>query len=254
MFSNKLPITYQLAQLIRSDIVRGTSPPGCRLPTEVQLAIDYGVSVITVQRALKELEDEGLIERHRGRGTFVADRPRNLATPKAPSALELMFSDEFEADTEILEKKLVATPEHLKSRFVDSDKLICIKRLAKIQGRPWSYSTHYVLPEFGKKMTLAQLKRYPLFRILRDLFGLPLHNVEINLEAVTPPMEISRILEADPLAPVLLFNGALFAPDERLVHMPEIYFRGDRFTFRFNMDLRNDGQGGGEAKVLSTCR
>jgi GntR family transcriptional regulator len=237
MFSNKLPITYQLAQLIRADIVRGTTPPGSRLPTEVQLATDYGVSVITVQRALKGLEEEGLIERHRGRGTFVSDLPVHLVRPKSPSALELMFSDEFNDDTEILEKKIIPTPEHLQSRFVGVDKVMLIRRVVKVEGQPWSYTKQHVLPEYGKKMTLALLKRYPMFRILRESFGLSLKNVEINLEAVTPPLEVTRLLGVDPLAPVLLFTGALYASDGRLVHVPEIYFRGDRFKFSFNMDL-----------------
>lgn len=237
MFSNKLPITYQLAQLIRSDIVRGTYPPGFRLPTEIQLAADYGVSVITVQRALKELEEESLIERHRGRGTFVSELPGHLVKPTSPSALELMFSDEFNDETEILEKKIIPTPEHLQLRFAGVDKIMFLRRIVKVGGKPWSYTKHYVLPEYGKKMPLAQLKRYPMFRILREAFGLSLRNVEINLEAMTPPLEVSRLLDTDPLAPVLFFTGALYAADGRLVDVPEIYFRGDRFKFQFNMDL-----------------
>lgn len=237
MFSNKLPITFQLAQLIRADIVRGTCPPGSRLPTEIQLAADYRVSVITVQRALKVLEEEGLIERHRGKGTFVADLPIHLIKPKSPSALELMFSDEFNDDTEILEKKIIPTPEHVQTRFAGVDKIMFIRRVVMRDGQPWSYTKQYVLPEFGKKMSMTLLKRYPMFRILRESFGLSLRNVEINLEAVTPPLEVTRTLKIDPLSPVLLFTGALFASDGRLVHIPEIYFPGDRFKFRFNMDL-----------------
>lgn len=238
MFSNKIPITYQLAQLLRADIMRGTYPPGARLPTELQLVEDYGVSVITVQRALRQLEEEGLIERFRGRGTFVHSSVP-AATWNPSSALELMFSDEFEAGTEVVDKKLVATPEHLKERF-GSDKVYEITRVARTDGRPWSYSVHHVLPEFGKQMTLAQLRRYPMFRILREQFGLGLRNVEIQLESVTAPMHISRLLEIEPLSPVLLFHGALFAIDGRLVHTPEIWFRGDRFQFRFDMDLTQD--------------
>jgi DNA-binding GntR family transcriptional regulator len=89
----------------------------------------------------------------------------------------------------------------------------------------------------GKKMTTAQLKRYPMFRILREFVGVPLKNVESTLEAVTAPMEISRVFKIDPLAPVLLFSGALYASDGLVVDLPEIYYRGDRFKFRFDMDL-----------------
>ncbi len=252
MYSTKIPITYQIAQLLRAEITRGTYLPGAKLPTELQLVEDYAVSVITVQRALRELEDEGLIERHRGRGTFVR-KDISVLEMNTQSALELMFSDEFDAGTEILEKKLVDTPAHLRLRF-ESDKVYEICRIARIDGRPWSYSVHYVLPEFGKQMTLVKLRRYPMFRILREQFGLDLRNVEINLESVTPPLQISRLLEIDPLTPVLLFKGALFASDGRLVHTPEIWFRGDRFQFRFDMDLTQDRTKGKIAKVSPRIR
>jgi GntR family transcriptional regulator len=252
MFSNKIPITYQLAQLLRAEIMRGTYPAGARLPTELQLVEDYGVSVITVQRALRQLEEEGLIERFRGRGTFV--RESLTATAFNPSsALELMFSDEFEAGTEIMEKKLVDTPEELRERFA-SDKVYEIRRVARTEGRPWSYSVHHVLPEFGKQMTLAQLRRYPMFRILREQFGLGLRNVEIKLESVTAPMYITRLLEIEPLSPVLLFRGALFAIDGRLVHTPEIWFRGDRFQFRFDMDLTQDRTSANPVRAVPRTR
>jgi DNA-binding GntR family transcriptional regulator len=93
-----------------------------------------------------------------------------------------------------------------------------------------------------------------MFRILREQFGLDLRNVEINLESVTPPLQISRLLEIDPLTPVLLFKGALFASDGRLVHTPEIWFRGDRFQFRFDMDLTQDRTKGKIAKVSPRIR
>ena len=253
MYSSKLPITYQLVQLLRAEITRGTYPPGARLPTELQLVEDYSVSVITVQRALRELEDEGLIERHRGRGTFVRQDVSPAPAVHPQSALEMMFSDEFGPGTEVTEKNLVSTPEHLRERFA-SDKVYEICRLAKTDGRPWSWSTHYVLPEFGKQITLAQLRRYPMFRILREQFGLGLRDVDINLEAVTPPLHISKLLEVDALSPVLLFKGALYATDGRLVHTPEIWFRGDRFQFRFTMDLTQDRTKGGVPRVTPRVR
>jgi GntR family transcriptional regulator len=250
MFSSKIPITYQLAQLLRSEIVGGTHAPGARLRTELQLAQHYGVSVITVQRALRELEEEGLIERHRGRGTFVRQHGRPaVATPNVQSALELMFSDEFEEGTEVIEKILVETPPELRERF-DSPKVYEIKRLAKTEGKPWSYSIHHVLPEFGKAMTTAQLRRYPMFRILREQLGVVLRNVEIQLESVTAPLAISQMLGIGPLSPVMLFHGYLYAVDGRLVHTPVIYWPGDRFQFRFNMDLVHERKVGDAVRLV----
>ena len=49
----------------------GEFPVGTQIPTEVVLVEDYGVSRITVRQALRAIEDEGLIRREAGRGTFV---------------------------------------------------------------------------------------------------------------------------------------------------------------------------------------
>ncbi len=62
---------HQLKELLRNDIESGRYGPGDRLPTEHELCTTYGLSRTPVGRALSELADEGLIVRHRRRGSFV---------------------------------------------------------------------------------------------------------------------------------------------------------------------------------------
>lgn len=71
VLNRKLPLWYQVSQSLRASILGRTPDASLRLPTEEQLAGHYGVSVLTMRQALKELEGEGLISRHRRRGTFI---------------------------------------------------------------------------------------------------------------------------------------------------------------------------------------
>jgi GntR family transcriptional regulator len=66
-----------LALWIKNGLREGTLSPGDRVPSERDLSVTFGVSGITVKRALNELQQEGLIQRIQGRGSFIA-RPRKL--------------------------------------------------------------------------------------------------------------------------------------------------------------------------------
>jgi DNA-binding transcriptional regulator YhcF (GntR family) len=65
------PLYYRIVSRMKEQIARRKPVPGTKLPTEDQLAKHFGVSIITIRAALKELADLGMIERQQGRGTFI---------------------------------------------------------------------------------------------------------------------------------------------------------------------------------------
>jgi GntR family transcriptional regulator len=67
------PMYLQIKEQIRHRVAVGDWPPGREIPSIRQLAIEIRVSVITVKRAYLELEREGVIVTHHGKGSFVAD-------------------------------------------------------------------------------------------------------------------------------------------------------------------------------------
>lgn len=78
VLNRKLPLWYQVSQSLRASILGRSPQDPLRLPTEERLAGHYGVSVLTMRQALKELEDEGLITCHRRRARS-SSRARNGA-------------------------------------------------------------------------------------------------------------------------------------------------------------------------------
>ncbi len=67
-----IPLYKQIVRVLSDSIANGTYRPGDKLPTEAELIEQFGVSRITVRSAIKEMEDAGLVERARGKGTFVS--------------------------------------------------------------------------------------------------------------------------------------------------------------------------------------
>lgn len=83
------PLYEKVYVYLRSEIDRGRYGPGDLLPTEQQLARQFGVSRITTKRALQMLAAEGVIDRHPGRGSFV--------TPQTEAVLPAVVGDETPA-------------------------------------------------------------------------------------------------------------------------------------------------------------
>lgn len=69
--------SQQIAERIRSAILAGLLPPGYLLPSQPRLSSHYGVARETVKAALAQLRREGLIQSHKGKGTYV----RGTRTP-----------------------------------------------------------------------------------------------------------------------------------------------------------------------------
>ncbi|MEM9850460.1 MAG: GntR family transcriptional regulator [Pseudomonadota bacterium] len=71
-----VPLHAEVAEVLRHQILSGDLPAGTKLPALSTLTEELGVARMTIVQAMNALEDEGLIEKHSGRGTFV--RPVKL--------------------------------------------------------------------------------------------------------------------------------------------------------------------------------
>ena len=104
-FSNDAPIYTQLIQQVKAGIVTGAFPPGERLPSVRDLATEAGVNPNTMQRALAELERDGLVYSQRTAGRFVTEdntmintAKRSLAERHVKTFLEAMLRLGFQRD------------------------------------------------------------------------------------------------------------------------------------------------------------
>ena len=104
-FSNDAPIYTQLIQQVKVGIVTGVYPPGERLPSVRDMATEAGVNPNTMQRALAELERDGLVYSQRTAGRFVTEdntminaAKRSLAERHVKTFLEAMLGLGFQRE------------------------------------------------------------------------------------------------------------------------------------------------------------
>ena len=122
--TSKLNLAQQVVQNIYKQVQDGTLQTGDKLPTNRVLAKELNVSILTVQRAMKQLEAQGTVSCHRRTGTFLTD-PNSINSPKIKSGLVGLFVPAFMADFQTdlmieLEKGLTEQGKLLSVNFTHS--------------------------------------------------------------------------------------------------------------------------------------
>ncbi|HYY77637.1 MAG TPA: GntR family transcriptional regulator [Actinomycetes bacterium] len=135
----------EIERWLRGRVLR--SAPGDPLPSELELAARFGVSRMTARQAVQNLAAEGLVQRRRGAGTFVAPRPIHRHEGSLMSFTEDMRRRGMEASSRLLEAGLRAasTADLDALRLPDGARVVAISRLRLADGAPMAIE-HAALP------------------------------------------------------------------------------------------------------------
>jgi len=233
--AEKKTLTEIAEQELRQAIARGTFRPGTQLPTEAELCQMLGVSRTVVREALRVLEEDGLVMRRHGVGTFVRDHPilKNLnfnfgttemieSAGMTPANSHLAIRSET-ADEEKAEQLRVAlgTP------------LVTVERVRTADGRPVVYSLD-TLPEsvlkraeFDPQIFLTQ----SLYNILQTLLGQVIDYGIARLLPMTAPDYVAEKLQLPPNALTMYIVQTDYSPDDVPLVYSREYHLPDAFDF-----------------------
>ncbi|GLP72360.1 GntR family transcriptional regulator [Streptomyces sp. TUS-ST3] len=238
VLNRKLPLWYQVSQSLRASILGRSPQDPLRLPTEEQLAGHYGVSVLTMRQALKELEDEGLITRHRRRGTFIEPDARRSTPIRLLGSVDAIVAQQSGMTTELLEHGKSPVPHELAEHFPDLDEVAAYHRLRSDEqtGEPTNHARNYVRPELAARIDPADLARRPMTKVLRDVAGADISRITDTVEARLADPETARLLHVPLLSPILHYTGLTYDTEGRVLDAAVIHYRGDRFSFSVTLE------------------
>lgn len=238
VLNRKLPLWYQVSQSLRASILGRRPRDPLRLPTEEQLAEHYGVSVLTMRQALKELEDEGLITRHRRRGTYIAPDALPGAPVRLLGSVDAIVAQQSGMATELLDHGTAAVPAELAEHFPDIDEVATYHRLRSDEktGEPTNHARNYVRPELAARIDPGDLVRRPMTKVLRDVAGADISRITDTVEARLADPETARLLQVPLLSPILHYTGVAYDTKGRVLDAAVIHYRGDRFSFTVALD------------------
>ncbi|WP_406351040.1 GntR family transcriptional regulator [Streptomyces sp. NBC_00658] len=238
VLNRKLPLWYQVSQSLRASILGRSAQDPLRLPTEEQLAEHYGVSVLTMRQALKELENEGLITRHRRRGTFIEPTAQRGAPVRLLGSVDAIVAQQSGMTTELLDHGTVPVSAELAEYFPDLAEVGSFHRLRGDEktGEPTNHARNFVRPELAALIDPEDLVRWPMTKVLRDVVGVRISRITDTVEARLADPETARLLQVPLLSPILHYTGVTHGEDGRALDVARILYRGDRFSFTVTLD------------------
>jgi len=226
-----IPLYYQLIEMIRKDIETGVLKPGDIIPSERELSEKYQISRPTVRQAIKELAYEGLLNREKGKGTFVSRPKFNYGFIQQFSTFyDDMAEKGYQVHTKVLNIEVRNDLPNIGKilNIAENDPIICIERMRYVEGEPIVKVSNFIPFSLCPDLVHEDLTDKSLYRTLFEKYHLRAFRAEITLEATVADNLDSKVLEIPEGAPVIFMKNITFTPENTIMDYFQSRFRGDK--------------------------
>lgn len=214
----------------------GDLQPGEKLPSEDQLASEFGVSRMTMRKSLNELIQAGLIYRRHGVGTFVSNTTVQRDHTRLTDFFEGCRLDGRVPCVRLLKREIVpASPRMAEALGLPvGDSLLRLATLRSVDGKPVTYHDAYLPVRFFPELVAMDneslgLEERHVWQLIEDQ-GIVVSNVVERLEAQLANDELAVLLDTEPGSPILYGERVLYSDTGKPLKYANCYNRGDSFS------------------------
>jgi GntR family histidine utilization transcriptional repressor len=218
----------RVKKYVTEQIAKGVLKPGARVPSENELTRHFGLARMTVNRALRELAAEGVLERVAGSGTFVAEQRVHAHPLEVHSIADEIRARGHEYRARVVTLESVSAPPEVAERCgvrvgarLDHSVVVHYESSAALQVED-RYVNPSVIPGYRKNDFTRITPHDYLMRIA------PLQRAEHTVRAVTPEPRIRRLLGVPRTEACLLILRRTWA-HERIATVATLHHPGSRY-------------------------
>lgn len=236
MSQNPLPAYEQVKAFVKSQINQGVWRPGDAVPSEAALQQQFGLSRMTVNRAVKELAVEGVVTRVQGSGTVVAQLHRISSTLAVRDIHEEILERGHTHSTTVLLVETVRADavlaQSLKVR--SGSKVFHSMQVHYENGVAIQFEDRYVNPASAPHYLEADLTQTtPTHYLLEHA---PLTEASYSIEAALPSAQEAKALDISATAPCLVMKRRTIS-GKRVASIARLVYPGVRYSFSGNFQL-----------------
>jgi GntR family transcriptional regulator len=230
-----LPLHIQLKESLIARIASGEFAPNEQLPSQRALCRAYGMSHMTVRRALDELISQGAILAVPGKGMYVGERKRD-----AEAGPLIAFTEDMARRGMVAGNRLLAAEKVGASLAVAEvmgvavgAPLIYLRRLRLADGEPMALQTSYLQHDLCPGLLEHDLERESLYSILREDYGLKLARSTNAVEAGLADGETAALLGLNGPSALLITEQLTYLDTGQAIEFVRSMYRADRYRLRY---------------------
>ncbi len=241
-YSSPLTLQEQISRIFKNNIVMYQLNVGYKLPTEEEICKAYDVSRSTVRGAIQELENEGLVARVRGKGTFVAGGKIERRMEKVYSFSHQMEDSNIKPSSKVLEFKRIAAGLKLAEIFnISVDEMIfMIKRIRYADGIPMLVETTCIPFSVYPQLIEENLEQKSLYDILRHEGGIIPYVAEEVYESVIMKPDICKLIQRPKGSSGFYIERIAKTKSDNVYEFTQSYMRGDCNKIIVTLKEEND--------------
>jgi GntR family transcriptional regulator len=232
----KLPLYELIERNLRDLILSNQLQPGDTVPPEWELAELYGVSRLTVRRALDDLVRQDWLNRRQGVGTFVSRPAVTAISPSQLSFTQEMLAIGRRPTSRLLERRLVPSNAYVAQRLSlnEGDVLVELTRLRLADNMPILLETVYLSSQrFPGLEDDPDLENGSLYDCLSAHYGVIVARVDNSLKAVLLDEEQASLLNLQPGVPSICSECVAYSPDGEPVEYSRSVAHNENSQFYF---------------------
>lgn len=236
--SKNEPLAFylQVASSIKEDILSGKFKNGESIGSQQELCDRFGVSRITVRKAISVLIEEKLVTTIHGKGTFVKQDKVEQQLDELKSLTDVIKTHGFNPQVKIIKKENRKTSQS----FTDSDsndlECLYVERVHIVENDVIALAQVYIPNIYGSKITTEDLENNTIYDLLENKFNVELGEADQSIEACPADDELSRSLNVDAGMPLLKAKRLVFDRGNNLVEKIIFYYRYDAFAFKVKLN------------------
>lgn len=239
---NSRPLYLQVEADIRNDILQKKYLPGQKLPTENEFCEIYNVSKITVRKAFELLTENELVERLRGKGTFVKLNKEKVALGNSQGFSEIISKSGHSTKKQILLTQLLKPDERIvkKLDITTNDRVTNINRLIWEDDVPIGLDYFYASDSKYPNLLDNFSNDGSLYELLKEKYHVSPHHSTIEINGIVATPELAEILQCYTGDPLFITNKTSYTADGEIIHYSSSTIRCDRVKYAIN--INNNGQ------------